>query len=139
MQRFFSPDAEDRDILVSSASSVLLATDPAGYAACCAVLRDVDHRGQLGRIKTPTLVIAGDKDVSTPWDGHAEVLARGIPGAQSVRLPAGHLSNLEKPRSFVNALLDFLLPKPTGDPMEAGSTVRRAMLGDAHVDRSTAE
>jgi len=138
MQRFFSPDAEGREILVSAASSVLLGTNPVGYAGCCSVLRDVDHRGQLGRIKTPTLVIAGTKDVSTPWQGHGEVLAREIPGAKSVRLPAAHISNLEKPRSFTTALLDFLLPVPSGDPLEAGFAMRRAMLGDAYVDRAMA-
>src|SRR5689334_1449319 len=138
MPRFFSADAEGREILVSAATSVLLGTNPAGYAACCSVIRDVDHRSQLGRIKTPTLVIAGNKDVSTPWEGHGEVLAREIPGAKAVRLPAAHLSNLEKPRSFTTALLDFLLPAPAADPLEAGFTVRRAMLGDSHVDRAIA-
>jgi 3-oxoadipate enol-lactonase/4-carboxymuconolactone decarboxylase len=83
-------------------------------------------------------VIAGNKDVSTPWEGHGEVLAREIPGAKSVRLPAAHISNLEKPRSFTTALLDFLLPVPSGDPLEAGFAMRRAMLGDAYVDRAMA-
>jgi 3-oxoadipate enol-lactonase/4-carboxymuconolactone decarboxylase len=138
MQRFFSPDAEGREILVSTASSVLLGTNPVGYAGCCSVLRDVDHRGQLGRIKTPTLVIAGNKDVSTPWEGHGEVLAREIPEAKSVRLPAAHISNLEKPRSFTTALLDFLLPAPSGDPLGAGFALRRTMLGNAYVDRAMA-
>ncbi len=134
MQRFFSPAANGRDLLVSAATSILLGTDPAGYAGCCSALRDVDHRGQLVRIRTPTLVIAGSKDVSTPWEGHGEVLAREIPGAKSVRLNAAHLSNLERPRSFTVALLDFLLPVPDGDPLEAGFEARRAALGDAHVD-----
>ena len=139
MQRFFSPDAESREILVSAASSILLGTNPVGYAGCCSVLRDVDHRSLLQRITTPTLVIAGNKDVSTPWEGHSEVLAREIPRAKAVRLPAAHLSNLERPRSFTSALLDFLLPTQTTDPLEAGFAVRRAMLGDAHVDRAIAQ
>lgn len=138
MQRFFSTKVAGREILVSTASSVLLGTNPIGYAGCCSALRDVDHRGQLGFIKTPTLVIAGNKDVSTPWEGHGEVLAREIPGAKAVRLPAAHLSNLEKPRSFTTALLEFLLPAPSADTLEAGFTVRRAMLGDTHVDRAIA-
>jgi 3-oxoadipate enol-lactonase/4-carboxymuconolactone decarboxylase len=136
MQRFFAPDAFGRDALVSAATSVLLGTNPTGYAGCCSALRDVDHREQLGRIKVPTLVIAGNKDISTPWEGHGEILAREIPGAKSVRLPAAHISNLECPRSFTTALLEFLLP--TGDPLEAGYAVRRAMLGDSHVDRAVA-
>jgi 3-oxoadipate enol-lactonase/4-carboxymuconolactone decarboxylase len=138
MQRFFSPEAPGREALVSAATSVLLGTNPVGYAGCCSVLRDVDSRGQLGRIKTPTLVIAGNKDVSTPWEGHGEVLAQEIPGAKSVRLPAAHMSNLERPRSFTRALLEFLLPAGNGDPLDAGFAVRRATLGDAHVDRAIA-
>jgi 3-oxoadipate enol-lactonase/4-carboxymuconolactone decarboxylase len=138
MQRFFSPDAPRREILASAATSVLLGTNPIGYAGCCSALRDLDHRSQLGSIKVPTLVIAGNKDVSTPWEGHGEVLAREIPGAKSVRLPAAHLSNLECPRSFTVALLEFLKPAASGDPLEAGFAVRRAMLGDTHVDRAVA-
>ena len=110
MQRFFSAEVPGREILVSAATSVLVGTNPIGYAGCCSALRDVDHRGQLGRIKTPTLVIAGNKDVSTPWEGNAEVLAREIPGARAVRLPAAHLSNLECPRAFTVAMLEFLQP-----------------------------
>ncbi len=136
MQRFFSPQATGRAALVSAATSVFLATHPVGYAGCCSVLRDLDHRGQLGRITVPTLVIAGNQDVSTPWEGHGEVLAREIPGAQSVRLPAAHISNQERPRSFTAALLEFLLPAASGDPLAAGFAQRRAMLGDAHVDRA---
>ena len=65
----------------------------------------------LGSIRTPTLVISGDLDESMPWDGHGRVLSTAIPGAQAVRLPAAHVSNLERPRSFTAALFDFLLPK----------------------------
>ena len=138
MQRFFSPDASDREILVNAAASVLLGTDPVGYAGCCSVLRNVDSRAELGRIKTRTLVIAGNKDVSTPWEGHGEILAREIPGAKAVRLPAAHISNQECPRAFTVALLEFLLPAASGDPLESGFAVRRATLGDAHVDRAIA-
>jgi 4-carboxymuconolactone decarboxylase len=34
--------------------------------------------------------------------------------------------------------LEFLQPPATGDPLEAGLAVRRAVLGDAHVDASIA-
>jgi 3-oxoadipate enol-lactonase/4-carboxymuconolactone decarboxylase len=72
-----------------------------------------------------------------PWDGHGRVLATAIPGARVVRLPAAHVSNLERPRSFTAALADFLLPKADGS-VETGMPIRRAALGDAHVDRSLA-
>ena len=139
MQRFFSEKTRKANSgLVSSARSVLLGTDPAGYIGCCAALRDFDSRPQLGKISTPCLVIAGDSDVSTPWTGHGEVLAREIPNAKSVRLPAAHLSNLEQPRSFTAALLEFLLPSEHRGSIEQGFEVRRRVLGDSHVDNAIA-
>ena len=117
---------------------MLLATNPVGYAGCCAAIRDMDHRPLLDRIQVPVLVIGGDHDVSTPWVGHGDVLANGISGARAVQLAAAHLSNVERPSSFTSALFDFLLPAPTEDPLEAGFAVRRSVLGDAHVDRAIA-
>jgi 3-oxoadipate enol-lactonase/4-carboxymuconolactone decarboxylase len=122
---------------VAESRRTLLATDPVGYAGCCAAIRDMDHSALIGQIRTPVLIISGDRDPSMPWAGHGEVLSRGIPGARAVLLDAAHLSNIERPRSFTAALLDFLLPAP-GDRREAGMKVRRAVLGDAYVDRALA-
>ena len=60
-----------------------------------------------------------------------------IEGARAVRLPAAHISNLERPRSFSTALLDFLVPRPV-ETHDAGLAVRRAVLGDEYVDRAIA-
>jgi 3-oxoadipate enol-lactonase/4-carboxymuconolactone decarboxylase len=141
MGRFFSSETlAQRNPYAMSVRRVLLGTDPGGYAGCCAALRDTDHRRLLHDIRVPTLVIVGDKDVSTPWTGHGEILARDIPGAGVMRLPAAHLSNIERPRSFTAALLDFLAPSgaTSADWLEAGMRVRRSVLGDAHVDQATA-
>lgn len=141
MQRFFSPDTlAKKNPHAASIRSVLLGTDPVGYTACCAALRDVDHGDLLRQIQAPTLVIAGDRDVSTPWSGHGERLAREIPGAKVLHLAAAHLSNIERPRSFTTALLEFLLPQLHGsvDRLETGFEVRRGVLGDAHVDKAIA-
>jgi 3-oxoadipate enol-lactonase/4-carboxymuconolactone decarboxylase len=94
----------------------------------------------LPQIQVATLVIGGDRDVSTPWAGNGEILAGEIPGACAVQLPAAHLSNLERPRSFNAVLLDFLLPPPDPriDPVDAGFATRRAVLGDQHVDKAIA-
>jgi 3-oxoadipate enol-lactonase / 4-carboxymuconolactone decarboxylase len=141
MGRFFSSETLARnDVHANAVKSVLLATDPIGYIGCCAGLRDVDNRESLRQIRVPTLVIAGDRDVSTPWEGHGEILAHEIPGARAVRLPAAHLSNLERPRSFTATLLDFLQPPAESfvDPLEAGFAVRRTLLSDAHVDHAIA-
>ncbi len=141
MRRFLSPETlAHRCASAGSVRSVLLGTDPGGYAGCCAAIRDMDHTRLLSRIAVRTLVIVGDKDVSTPWEGHGEILAREIPGARTLHLPAAHLSNLECPRSFTTALLEFLLlqPERPADAISSGMEMRRATLGDQHVDRSLA-
>ena len=80
-------------------------------------------------------MISGDLDVGMPWDDHAAVLAQAIAGARVVRLPAAHISNIERPRSFSAALLGFLVAAVAGS-RDAGMAVRRAVLGDAWVDRA---
>jgi 3-oxoadipate enol-lactonase/4-carboxymuconolactone decarboxylase len=144
MQRFFSPENQ-ASAAAQSTRAVLLGTNPQGYAACCAALRDADHRAELGRIALPALVIGSDKDPSTPWKDHGELLAREIPLARAVRLSTAHLSNLEQPRAFTAAVLEFLLaqtltadPSQPPDPLETGMLVRRQVLGSEHVDRAVA-
>src|SRR3984957_12068971 len=142
MRRFFSPDTLAKpNPHVASIRSVFLGTDPVGYLGCCAALRDMNHGKLLAEIKSPTLVISGDRDVATPWSGHGERLAQEIAGAKALHLAAAHLSNLERPHSFTTALLEFLLPQSNSgaDPLQAGFAMRRAVLGDAHVDKAIAD
>ena len=139
MQRFFSSEVlERRDPQVESIKSVFLGTSPVGYAGCCAALRDFGGHAMLGQISAPTLVITGQRDVSTPWAGHGEVLCQKIPGAKSVLLDAAHLSNLERPHSFTSAVAEFLLANGSADPLQNGFKIRRQVLGDEHVNRSIA-
>jgi 3-oxoadipate enol-lactonase len=115
IQRFFSGDQQE-SAWAQSTRRVLLGTDPKGYAACCSALRDADTRAELGKISVPTLVIGGDQDPSTPWEGNGSMLVRDIPRAKAFRLQTAHLSNLEQPRAFTAAVLDFLLrEKQPGD------------------------
>lgn len=81
--------------------------DPEGYAACCEALATSDLRASLGKILTPTLLLAGENDpVTTVAD--AQAMQAGISGAQLATVPASHLSNLEVPQAFNRAVLDFL-------------------------------
>jgi len=138
MERYFSPRVlSSTNPQVATTRTALLAADPVGYAGCCAAIRDMDQRPLLGRISAPTLVIGGTLDTATPWEGHGDLLAASISGARSVVFEAGHLSNVELPSAFTNALFDFLLPQ-SNDRLAAGFAMRRAILGDAHVDRSIA-
>lgn len=80
---------------------------PQGYAACCEALAASDLRARLGEITTPTLLLAGAEDpVTTVAD--AEAMQASIAGAQLAVVPASHLSNLEAPQVFNDAVLQFL-------------------------------
>jgi 3-oxoadipate enol-lactonase/4-carboxymuconolactone decarboxylase len=138
LQRFFSTRfLAGNSGVISDSRRTVLATDPVGYAGCCAAIRDMNAVEDLARITCPALIIQGDADVAFPWNGHGDRLASGVRGAEVVHLPAGHLSNLERPRSFTAAALRFLLPAHP-DTHDAGTRVRRRVLGDAHVDRASA-
>ena len=108
-QRFFTAERlAANPPAVVNIRRIVQATNPAGYAGCCAAVRDMNQTAILESIRVPTLIIVGDRDVSTPWEGHGEVLARGIPHARVQHLPTAHLSNIERPHSFTGALLRFL-------------------------------
>jgi 3-oxoadipate enol-lactonase / 4-carboxymuconolactone decarboxylase len=141
MQRFFSPETiAQSSPYFESIRSVLLGINADGYIGCCAALRDFDFNDNLPKIKTLTLVVVGERDVSTPWSGNGEILAQRISDARVVRLAAAHLSNLEAPRSFTTAVCEFLQPQnnSTNGIFQAGLEVRRKVLGDAHVDSAIA-
>jgi 3-oxoadipate enol-lactonase/4-carboxymuconolactone decarboxylase len=107
-----------------------------GYAACCEAIRDADLLGELATIRAPTLVIAGLEDPATPPE-HAVQIAAGVPGARMAVVPgAAHLANIERPEEVASLMLDHLVSDVERDRHAAGMTVRRAVLGDEHVDRS---
>ena len=108
---------------------------PEGYAQCCAALRDADLRESVSGIRTPTLVIAGSHDPVTTTED-ARFLTEKIAGSAYTELAAAHLSNVEAAEEFSQRVSTFLLQR---DLFSQGIAVRRAVLGDAHVDRSLAQ
>ncbi len=78
-----------------------------GLSAQLAAMAGFDSRESLGRITSPALVISGSEDRLTP-PGCAEKLCSGIKGAHRHELRAGHLLNVELPRSFNKVVLEFL-------------------------------
>lgn len=111
--RWFSADfVNAQPAQVQRAQAWLASVAPQGYAACCEALATSDLRADLGRITTPTLLLAGASDpVTTVAD--AQAMQAGIAGAQLAVVPASHLSNLEAPRAFSQAVLHFLAtPQP---------------------------
>lgn len=79
-----------------------------GYLGCCDAISELDYEKDLGRIKAPTLVIAGELDAGTP-PAMSEAIARGIPGAKLTVIPgAAHLAAIEAPAAFDAAVGRFL-------------------------------
>jgi 3-oxoadipate enol-lactonase len=89
----------------------LIAATPAdGYAGCGEAIKAMQLTTErLGAIKTPTFVIAGEKDPGATPEMGAKIAA-AIPGARSFVVPGGyHLCNVEFPHIFSEAVLAFLL------------------------------
>jgi 3-oxoadipate enol-lactonase/4-carboxymuconolactone decarboxylase len=109
MERFFSPEfRRDHDAAVQPIRETFLQLDPAGYAGCCAAIRDMDLLGRIAGIAAPTLVICGDRDVATPCEGHGAKIRQRIAGAGLALLPAAHIAPVEMPEDFADALKRFL-------------------------------
>jgi pimeloyl-ACP methyl ester carboxylesterase len=67
-----------------------------------------DTVDRLGQIKSPTLVLTGDRDLLIP-STCSDLLAAKIPGAKLTKIPGGsHGFNFETPDVFNKAVLDFL-------------------------------
>jgi 3-oxoadipate enol-lactonase len=108
LERWFTPAFRQKaPETMANILKMLEETNPEGYAACCAAVRDFDCREQLDKIRTPTLVIAGAHDPATP-PADGRFLAQQIPGAQYAELNAAHLSNIEDQVRFNNELAAFL-------------------------------
>ena len=145
MGRFLSPKfAETHVGATQSVRAALIAMADDGYAGCGAAIRDMAVIERLPGIAVPTLVVAGDRDTSTPFAGHGEHIAAAIPGATIVHLDAAHLAPIETPAALAATVRAFLTPNDAKQDaaetlFEAGLLNRRRVLGDAWVDASLAK
>ena len=136
VDRWFTPALRAADPGLVQRMRRMVADTPAeGYAACCAAIETMDLRADLPRIAAPTLAVAGADDPATPPE-HLAAVASGVPGGRLLVLPqAAHLASVEQAAAVNAALLAHLDPAGLS-PHERGVQVRRAVLGDAHVDRA---
>jgi len=108
MERWFTPEYRATgDAMIQTIRADFGDTPPIGYAGCCAAIRDMDQREAIATIDLPVLVIIGERDPATP-PSEGDFIVSQIKGAQTVRLPAAHLSNIEQPEAFSKAVLDFM-------------------------------
>jgi 3-oxoadipate enol-lactonase len=108
MERWFTKGFRERDPqAIERIREMFAATPLDGYIACGEAVRDMDHRELLPRVKNPTLVIIGRHDPATTPDA-GEYIAKNIPGAEHFMIDAAHISNVEQPQQFNDAVLGFL-------------------------------
>jgi 3-oxoadipate enol-lactonase len=108
MERWFTKGFRERaPQTIAWIAEMFSATPLEGYIACGAAVRDMDHREILSQIRVPTLVIIGQHDPATTPEAGEFVRGR-IPGAKVALLDAAHLSNVEQPEEFNQAVLRFL-------------------------------
>ena len=86
---------------------IAAAVRPESLGAQLSVMAATDQRDLLPRIAAPTLLIWGELDARSPLSV-ARQFERAIPDTELVVIPGcGHVSNLEQPESFNQAVREF--------------------------------
>lgn len=99
----------DQPEITARVREMILNTQPEGAAAALrGMARRRDQTSLLPEILAPTLIIVGSEDALTP-PADSELMHREIRGSQLVVIEgAGHVSNIERPTEFNDALTKFL-------------------------------
>ena len=93
---------------VAEAAAAMARIDPTAFEDAVRCVPSHDVRDRLADIAAPTLVVVGELDRETP-PSYARHLAARIRDSRYVEIAgAGHISNLEQPDRFNDALVDFL-------------------------------
>ncbi|MET0615415.1 MAG: alpha/beta fold hydrolase [Thermoleophilaceae bacterium] len=97
------PPAEFVSLLEAVAADVR----PESMRTVLVVMADADQRDLLPRIAVPTLLVWGELDGRSPLSV-ARQFEDAVPGSKLVVIPrCGHVSNLEQPELFNDAVRDF--------------------------------
>ncbi len=106
---WLTPDVHsDRPDLLAGLHATFLRTTKAGYTGCAEALKGLNYLSRLGRIETPVLYIAGEKDMGAA-PTVMQAMADATPGATYVEIArAAHIANLNRPEAFTAAVLGFL-------------------------------
>jgi len=107
--------------LVDRVRAIIRENTPAGVAAALrAMAARPDSTSLLAGIRCPVLCVAGEEDMLTPPEV-ARAMAERIPGGRAMVVSgAGHLTNLEAPQAFNDALAGFLSERTRHDEGRGG-------------------
>jgi len=109
LARWFTPAYLERPPpALESIRRQIRTTPVSGYIGCCEAIRRIDYLKQLDRIQLPTRIIVGADDPATPPSA-SEAIHQRIRGSTLIVIDdAAHLSNVEQPDAFNDAVLEFL-------------------------------
>jgi pimeloyl-ACP methyl ester carboxylesterase len=83
------------------------------FTTACQAMCEMDIRGWLPKITSPTLVLGGDEDLMTPWDqgpdrAGQEAIYQGIPGAEKHVIPgSNHSTIFDNSAEHNRVVIDF--------------------------------
>lgn len=124
--------------------TALVDVDDESYALCCEALSDWDRTPSLAQIEVPAVIVSGEHDGVTTTAAMRR-FAQELPHGSFTEIAgAAHLAPLEQPAVAAELLATAIRAAEHGDEptaadaRTAGMAVRRAVLGDAHVDAAIA-
>jgi 3-oxoadipate enol-lactonase len=109
LQRWFTePFYQSNKAVMKRVAQMIRTTSPAGYIGCCKAIPSINLTDRLPWLTVPVQVVVGEQDVGTPV-AMSRAIQDAIAGSEIVVIPsASHLSNLEQPAAFNNAVAEFL-------------------------------
>ena len=102
---FFETRAQELEEF--EAAMALIAQPLDAYLAQLSSIQTHDTTDRVGRITTPTLVIAGQEDILIPVELSRRLHA-AIPRSEWLTTPGGHASVWEHPTPFNRAVIEFI-------------------------------
>ena len=109
LERWFTASyRQQRPEVVERVAAMIRTTPVPGFVGCCHAIPKINLTARLKEIRCPSIVIVGKDDPGTPV-AMAEDIHRALPGSKLVIIAsAAHLSNLEQPDAFNQALGEFV-------------------------------
>lgn len=105
MERWFTAEFRESPA-AKRIADIIAATPVAGYVGCAQAIMELNTTARLKEITIPVLAIAGADD---PSAAGTQAIAESVPGAKFVSIAqAAHLSNVEQPAKFNEAVREFL-------------------------------
>ena len=100
--------AERNPAVIARMEAMIRRTSDRGYCGCAPALARLNYGHRLGEIDRPTLLLCGSEDHGAPPENTQQMHA-AIKGSRFVEIKqAGHISNIEQPDIFNQAVAAFL-------------------------------